>query len=82
MIGPKHHADVLLAEVSNNNLVVLRKAFLLLAATLVSLMQFVPLLPIEFQRYAPAVFRGNRLLALLAGGELIDHLTVQESIAA
>jgi hypothetical protein len=35
-----------------------------------------------WSRYAPAVFRGNRLLDLFAGGELIDHLTVQESIAA
>jgi len=35
-----------------------------------------------WSRYAPAVFRGNRLLELVAGGEIIDHLTVQESIAA
>ncbi|MEX2261741.1 MAG: hypothetical protein WD696_07305 [Bryobacteraceae bacterium] len=37
---------------------------------------------IRWSKYAPAVFRRNRLLALVAGGELIDHLTVQESIAA
>jgi hypothetical protein len=32
--------------------------------------------------YVPAAFRGSRLLALVAGGELIDHLTVQESAVA
>ena len=37
---------------------------------------------IQWTRYAPAVFRNSPLLALVAGGELIDHLTVQESIAA
>jgi cytochrome c-type biogenesis protein CcmE len=34
---------------------------------------------LRWSRYAPAVFRNNQRLALVAGGELIDHLTVQES---
>ena len=37
---------------------------------------------LQWSRYAPAVFRGNRMLNLVAGGELIDHLTVQESVSA
>ena len=37
---------------------------------------------LRWSRYAPAVFRNSRMLELVAGGELIDHLTVQESVAA
>ncbi len=37
---------------------------------------------ITWSRYAPAVFRNSRMLNLVAGGELIDRLTVQESRAA
>ncbi len=34
-----------------------------------------------WSRYAPAVSRNSRMLELVAGGELIDHLSVQESVA-
>jgi hypothetical protein len=34
---------------------------------------------ITWSRYAPAVFRNSPLLGIVAGGELIDHVTVQES---
>src|SRR5437870_4948552 len=37
---------------------------------------------IAWSRYAPAVFRNNPLLGLVARGEYIDHVTVQESVAA
>jgi hypothetical protein len=37
---------------------------------------------IRWTQYAPAVFRNSRLIDLVAGGELIDHLTVQESVPA
>lgn len=37
---------------------------------------------LRWSRYAPAVFRHSRMLQLIAGGEYIDHLTVQESRAA
>jgi hypothetical protein len=36
---------------------------------------------IRWTRYAPAVFRNSPLLALVAGGEFLDHLTVQESVS-
>jgi hypothetical protein len=32
--------------------------------------------------YAPAVFRNSRMLDLMAVGELIDYVTVEESRAA
>lgn len=34
-----------------------------------------------WSRYAPAVFSGNRLLELVAGGQFIDLLTVQQNVA-
>ena len=37
---------------------------------------------ITWSRYAPAVFRNSRMLDLVVGGELIDHLTVQESTSS
>lgn len=37
---------------------------------------------LRWSRYAPAVFRDGRMLELMAGGEWIDYLTVQESVAA
>ena len=37
---------------------------------------------IYWSRYAPAVFRNSRMIDLVAGGELVDHLTVQESSGA
>ncbi len=37
---------------------------------------------IQWNRYAPAVFRNSPLLGLVARGEYIDHVTVQESRVA
>ena len=37
---------------------------------------------ITWSGYAPAVFRNSPLLGLVAKGEYIDHVTVQESISA
>ena len=37
---------------------------------------------ITWSRYAPAVFRNSRMLELIAGGQQIDYVAVQESQAA
>ncbi len=37
---------------------------------------------LTWSRYAPAVFRNSRMLELIAGGQQIDYLTVQESKTA
>ena len=37
---------------------------------------------IRWSRYAPVVFRDGRMLELVAGGQQVDYLTVQESRAA
>lgn len=37
---------------------------------------------ITWSRYAPAAFRNSRMLELIAAGQQIDYLTVQESRAA
>jgi len=83
--GPQLYQGVLLDGPDWDKLVALCDALLFYCAVArlrtrpVTISEAEGCVTLRWSSYAPAVFRGNRLLELVSCGELIDYLTVQES---